>query len=53
MIANDLRELVFGKVITRRYLTFSKVLNPFQFSVEFHIETSHLFCRAKQIMVSV
>ena len=34
-------------------LSFSKnnlkTLNPFQFSVTFHIETSHLFCRAKQM----
>ena len=27
----------------------SSAFNPFQASVAFHIETSHLFCRAKQI----
>ena len=28
---------------------FPTSINPFQRSVEFHIETSHLFCSAKQI----
>ena len=26
-----------------------KICNPFQFSVVFHIETSHLFCTANQV----
>ena len=36
----------FNEALT---LSFLFHVNPFQPSVAFHIETSHLFCRAKQI----
>ena len=32
-----------------RYISH-EAFNPFQLSIVFHIETSHLFCRAKQMI---
>ena len=44
----DFCTLIFV-VLDNVSLTFRFTANPFQPSVAFHIETSHFFCRAKQM----